>query len=296
MPTTPDALFQSRLGKHDGFLTVVDPSKSGYPSVVSSTYFGTSRDEWIQGVDLHEFGGNVKAHVTGHTGAREGFPVTPEAYQEDPIKSSEVFFSVLAWQGQGNSPPTVIISSPGDSSTFDSGATIDFTGTASDVEDGNLTSSLVWTSTIDGQIGTGGSFLAVLSDGAHTITASVTDSGGEPGDDSITITVGENQNTVGVKSIDYSYKSKGKTPKLTITFTVEDDGNNPVKGANVTFHLPGPDPDSDYFTTGFSGKNGEVKYTIGDPLLGSYTLTVTDMDADGYTWDSNMVSIEIHIQ
>jgi hypothetical protein len=57
-------------------------------------------------------------------------------------------------------------------------------------EDGNLTSSLVWTSNLAGQIGIGGSFSAVLSDGTHTITASVTDSGGLTGSDSVTITVG----------------------------------------------------------------------------------------------------------
>ena len=39
---------------------------------------------------------------------------------------------------------------------------------------GDLTVSLVWTSDIDAQIGTGGSFSTTLSDGNHTITASVT--------------------------------------------------------------------------------------------------------------------------
>jgi hypothetical protein len=43
---------------------------------------------------------------------------------------------------------------------------------------------------LDGQIGTGGSFSATLSDGTHTITASATDSGSASDSDSITITVG----------------------------------------------------------------------------------------------------------
>jgi subtilisin len=92
--------------------------------------------------------------------------------------------------GGGNNPPTVNITSPSDGASFASGASISFSGSASDSEDGNLTSSLVWTSNLDSQIGTGGSFNAVLSDGTHTITASVTDSGGSSGSDSITVTVG----------------------------------------------------------------------------------------------------------
>jgi len=80
-----------------------------------------------------------------------------------------------------NDPPAVTISSPADGASYDSGTSIAFAGSASDTEDGDLTGSLVWTSNLDGQIGTGGSFSAVLSDGTHTIVADVTDSGGNTG-------------------------------------------------------------------------------------------------------------------
>ncbi len=91
-----------------------------------------------------------------------------------------------------NDPPIVSITSPADDDTFGSGETIAFTGTASDTEDDDLalTDSIVWTSSIDNQIGTGGNCSAILSDGTHTITASVTDSGGKTGSASFTITVG----------------------------------------------------------------------------------------------------------
>jgi len=58
-----------------------------------------------------------------------------------------------------------------------------------DAEDGDLTTSLVWVSNLDGQIGTGGSFSAVLSSGTHTITTTVSDSGGLTSSNAITITV-----------------------------------------------------------------------------------------------------------
>lgn len=87
-----------------------------------------------------------------------------------------------------NAAPTVTITSPANGTSFDSGTSISFVGSASDTEDVDLTDSLVWKS--DGeQIGIGGSFSTELSVGSHTITASVIDSGGLTGSASITITV-----------------------------------------------------------------------------------------------------------
>ena len=90
-----------------------------------------------------------------------------------------------------NNPPEVSITSPIDGDSFDSGTSISFAGTASDAEDGDNTASLIWVSSINGQIGSGGNFTnTTLSDGNHTITVSVTDSGGATGSNQITITVG----------------------------------------------------------------------------------------------------------
>ena len=86
--------------------------------------------------------------------------------------------------------PSVTITGPVDGTTFASGEMISFEATASDTEDGDLTTDLVWTSDIDGPIGTGGSFsMSTLSEGAHLITASVTDSGGLSGESSVSMTV-----------------------------------------------------------------------------------------------------------
>ena len=91
-----------------------------------------------------------------------------------------------------NDPPLVYITSPLDGSRFISGASIDMAGSASDTEDGDLTASLAWTSSIDGSIGTGGSFsISTLSLGLHTITAQTTDSGSAAGSDSIILNVEE---------------------------------------------------------------------------------------------------------
>ena len=92
----------------------------------------------------------------------------------------------------GNTPPTVAITAPAQGSIVTQGTVITFTGTASDVENGNLTSALTWTSSLDGSVGSGGSVsTGTLSLGTHTITASVTDGGGAQTSASLQVTVTE---------------------------------------------------------------------------------------------------------
>jgi hypothetical protein len=82
---------------------------------------------------------------------------------------------------------------------------VGFSGTATDAEDGNLSASLSWTSSLDGTIGSGASFAtSTLSVGTHTVTASVTDSGGLPGSDAITVTVEEDTGGGCTGCIDWS--------------------------------------------------------------------------------------------
>jgi len=92
---------------------------------------------------------------------------------------------------KSNIAPTVIISSPLDNSLFDDSDIISFTGTAVDVEDGDITASLTWTSDIDGTIGSGGSFTVSLTSGIHTITADVADSESLSNSEIITVTVND---------------------------------------------------------------------------------------------------------
>lgn len=91
-----------------------------------------------------------------------------------------------------NTGPVVTITGPSDGSSFGIGYNIVFTGTALDAQDGDRTSSLRWTSSIDGSIGSKGIFSkSTLSAGVHTITATATDSAGETGSASITIIVSQ---------------------------------------------------------------------------------------------------------
>lgn len=92
--------------------------------------------------------------------------------------------------GSGNTAPVVAISAPANGTSVVQGTPVTFTGSASDLEDGNLSGSLVWVSSLQGQIGTGASFTrSDLVVGTHQITASATDSGNLVGSAPVTLQV-----------------------------------------------------------------------------------------------------------
>jgi arylsulfatase A len=98
----------------------------------------------------------------------------------------------ISVSAQANSPPSVDIESPSDSSSFADGSNVDLRARSSDPEDGSVDDSIEWTSSIDGILGNGASIaVSTLSVGAHTITATAMDSAGATGSDTINVTVSE---------------------------------------------------------------------------------------------------------
>ncbi|MEE9608500.1 MAG: hypothetical protein V3U03_12235, partial [Myxococcota bacterium] len=90
----------------------------------------------------------------------------------------------------GNTAPSATITAPPDGTSANQGDPVTFMGTATDTEDGDLSANLSWVSDRDGALGTGASVTrSDLSVGAHTITASVTDSGGRRGSDQIALSI-----------------------------------------------------------------------------------------------------------
>jgi hypothetical protein len=90
-----------------------------------------------------------------------------------------------------NTAPDVTITSPADNASFLKGAVVKLSATASDAQDGVLSSRITWKSSINGTTSQKGGSISTsnLSVGTHIITAAVTDSGGLSGSDKITITV-----------------------------------------------------------------------------------------------------------
>lgn len=134
--------------------------------------------------------GNALALIVTGTGRR-----TAEAFESGA--ASAPLLHVEYGPPSGNTAPTVTISAPADGSSFTEGTPVTFTGTASDIQDGPLTSSIAWSSSRDGALGTGGSVVAPsLSIGTHTITAAVSDSGGVAGSASITVTIASGSDVI----------------------------------------------------------------------------------------------------
>jgi len=89
-----------------------------------------------------------------------------------------------------NNAPTVTIAAPSNGSSSTETDPVAFAATASDTEDGSLTASIAWSSSLDGALGSGGSLnLTTLSVGSHVITASVTDSHGSSAQDQVMVNV-----------------------------------------------------------------------------------------------------------
>jgi subtilisin len=207
----------------------------------------------------------------------------------DPHYGFGLVDAAEAAAGPANQPPVVSITSPADGASFEAGATILFVGAASDPEEGDLTDSLMWTSSIQGQIGIGSSFSYILEDGNHVITASVVDAGGQTGSDSISITVGSpgEPTTASVSGFTYA-TTGGRDGKkhLSVTVALVDDLGDPVAGAAVSIVLQ-HDGGSAWTFTGTSGSDGTVAFSLTNAPSGCYTTVVTDVTAGGLTWDPN---------
>ena len=85
--------------------------------------------------------------------------------------------------------PRVTIDTPINRDSFAGGSVVIFMGTARDALDVDLTETIVWTSSRDGRIGTGGLLHKALTAGTHVITASVTDSRGSRRSAQVTVIV-----------------------------------------------------------------------------------------------------------
>lgn len=272
------------------------------PTTLGVTWSGTSSDEadmalntnfdWITDFDAETVFLHENGHAAGLGHSEDITAIMYPSYQKvnhilqpDDINGITSLYPVIS--APSNNSPAVSISSPSDNSSFDSATAILFAGSASDVEDGDITSGLIWTSNIDGSIGSGGSFSATLSDGDHIITAQVTDAGGKTSSTSIAITVGTppiTGTTVGVDSITYSGSGgKNNDRHLTVSVHVSDDSGNDVSGATVSILLSnGADS---WSATGTTSSTGTVGFTLKNSPSGTYTTTITDVVASGLTWD-----------
>jgi subtilisin-like proprotein convertase family protein len=229
--------------------------------------------------------------------------------------------------------PTVEITAPAHGSSFTQGYSVTFTGTADDPVDGDISEEIVWSSSIDCdndgffEFGSGASVANELCVGVHTITAEATNSyppDPDPmtGSASITVTVNESlpQGQVGVNDlVTGRYETTGRRKNKVTTFleTAEfsrgdgvviralvKDTSGPIANAVVDIEIAGPETHN--LSTGPSDEEGwaEAKWQTKEPnkrgrggtTPGNCTATVTNVTADGYTWNGVGTSTSFELQ
>jgi hypothetical protein len=166
-----------------------------------------------------------------------------------------------------NAPPTVTIDAPEDGAIYDRGEAIPFSGSASDAEDGDLTADLVWQSSLDGPIGSGGAFSrSDLSAGVHTIRATVSDTHGLGAWDQVTITI---------------------NAPPTVTISAPADGSTFNEGDWIVFHGSASDLEDGDLTTNLSwssNRNGHIgtggSFSRTDLITGVHTIAASVMDSN----------------
>ena len=202
----------------------------------------------------------------------------------------------LIWPEGYNYPPTVNISSPENGSTFNSGSGISFKGTATDTEDGDLSSGLTWISSIDGEVGVGGTgTFSELSKGSHAISAEVIDSGDKSSSDTITIVVDD---TVPALQVDtWPEKDSYRNRQYAGIFVEVTYGTDPVEGARVDIEIISPPPKNNTYrqnrtTDAFGMVYFMHKVNSGRDGVGTYTVNAT-ASKDGFTDGSGSTTFEV---
>lgn len=179
-----------------------------------------------------------------------------------------------------NTAPTVSIVSPDDGTTVTEGTPIGFAGTASDEEDGILSSSIEWRSSRDGALGTGAGVTATLSVGTHTVSASVTDSEGESASASVAVQVLEDG-------------------PPTVEITDPEDGSTVSEGTSITFTATASDTE-DGDLTGSVAWASDVDGALGTGpsveavlSVGTHTVTAAVTDSHGQSAEDEVtVTVE----
>ena len=154
--------------------------------------------------------------------------------------------------------PSIAITSPatGDTILTDSQS---FSASANDPEDGDISSSVIWSSSIDGIFASGDAITATLSDGNHIITASITDSSSNIKTVTINITInalsdddndGLNNSTEIFLGTD-PFDSDSDDDYLSDFEEVNMDGNANDYNEGVDSDPNNPDTDGDGYRDGF---------------------------------------------
>ncbi len=173
-------------------LTITSPADGASLSEGPVTLIGSASDaedgdvsasiSWTSGGTAVGTGSTVVATLSAGS-----VSITATVSDRDGASASASISITLIATEDG--PPQLSITTPDDSTSVVDGTPVPFVAGATDVEDGDVSSQIQWTSDRDGPLGMGASLTRTLSLGGHTVTASVEDSGGNSVSDSVHVDV-----------------------------------------------------------------------------------------------------------
>jgi hypothetical protein len=230
-------------------------------------------------------------------------PDTQGARNTDSVTVHEI--SITSAGDPDEQAPVVEIVAPADGTAVPGGTELVVEATADDLEDGDISAGISWSSDVDGYLGTGPNQPATLSGGTpavtHVVTASVTDSASNTSMASITVHVDDTPTPTSMSVADLdgaSVSARGGKWRADVTITVRDDLGDPVAGAAVSGAWSNGTNGSGNCTTNGSGlcvaSKGGLKSNVssvtfsvtgisGSLTYDQYGNTDPDTDSDGTT-------------
>ncbi|MCB8924171.1 MAG: PKD domain-containing protein [Ardenticatenaceae bacterium] len=182
-----------------------------------------------------------------------------------------------------NQPPTAVASA--DVTTGEAPLMVFFNGSSSTDADGMII-SYAWDFG-DGNSTTGATaFNTYTAAGTYVATLTVTDNEGATATDTVTITVTEpgngcSSNCAIVSNISLTVRNNGS---LVAMVTVVDENGSTLTGATVDVLWTLPNGTTSADSTAVSSR-GTARFNLGDNGPGTYTLAITNVTFNGYTFD-----------
>ncbi len=286
---TVTAAVSDAAGQERTASVVVTVTQDMPPSV---TITAPSQDTTITVGDALTFAGSASDAVDGDlsasiewTSSVDGVLGTGASVESSSLSLGTHVITANATDGAGqdgtatvevtvtaNAAPGVTITSPSQDTTVSAGEVVTLSAAANDPEEGDLSSAIAWSSSLDGSLGTGASVQAAsLSVGSHTITATVTDGAGQDGSATVVVDVVQNESpqvTIDAPSQDTTIAA-GDAVTLAATAADAEDGD--LSGSIV-------------WTSDRDGSLGSGASVVATSLsTGTHTITASVTDSRGAT-------------